>query len=109
MSRLYHIEQDLGATSPVLFTCYQVKDGPRTDLTGCTARLELDSRDSRLDATLTSENGGITLGGIEGTITVGLDHADYADLIKGAYTWRLAVTYSNGETRYLFRGNWTIR
>jgi len=79
------IEQ--GATfNPVL--TYQDADGNIIDLTSFTARMKI--KDSRSDATaleeLTTENGGITLGGVAGTIALLFD-----DAATAAMTWESGV------------------
>lgn len=57
--------------APAPFT-YRVKDGPVIDLTGYTARAQLRDVESGelIIPALTTENGGITLGGVDGTIAL---------------------------------------
>lgn len=67
----YNLYLYRGATFTRIIT-WKDENGTPIDLTGCTARLHM--RDS-IDATtpfltLTTENGGITLGGIAGTIAL---------------------------------------
>ena len=67
----YNIQADQGATYSQTFT-YRDSAGNLVDLTGFTARMqvraEYDSASPLLD--LTTSNGGITLGGALGTITL---------------------------------------
>lgn len=51
---------------------YRVKDGDVIDLTGYTARAQIRNvdDDELIVAALTTENGGVTLGGVNGTIAL---------------------------------------
>lgn len=51
---------------------YRVKDGAVIDLTGYTARAQIRNvdDDELIVAALTTENGGVTLGGVNGTIAL---------------------------------------
>jgi hypothetical protein len=68
-----------GATFDPLFT-YKTTDGTPVNLAGCTARMqirpEVDS--TVVIADLTTENGGITLGGTAGTVQLFMSPTDTA-------------------------------
>lgn len=80
------------------------------DLTGCTARMqvrpEIDSDTVLL--TLTTENGGITLGGVAGTIELLVsDEASTAfTWLSGA--WDLEIEHPSGEVTRLAYGTVSV-
>lgn len=107
-----------GATWRSVFTLYQSDtSGPKVDLTGWTAKLEVKDEQSgayskpSLSPLLTLTNGnGITLGGTAGTITI-LQTATQTN----AYTWaageyRLTLTAggANGDTDVYLYGTVTV-
>lgn len=77
------------------------------DLTGCTARMQvrakIDSADTLLN--LTTENGGITLGGTAGTVTVFLSATATAALTWKSGVYDLEVQFGNGDVRRLLAGS----
>lgn len=78
------------------------------DLTGYTARMQIrDKTDNSLAHELTTENGGITLGGVLGTVDLVIDKTDVADLpSKNAYD--LEFTDSSGKVRTLIAGSFSV-
>lgn len=85
------------------------KNSPVRDLTGFTARMPILAEDDTLLMNLTSENGGIVLGGTAGTIMLYM-----SDEATEAATWdlgeyRLFLTDSFGDTNLLLYGNFTIK
>lgn len=80
------------------------------DLTGCTARMQVREK---LDAPavlveLTTENGGIALGGVSGTVTLRIE----ADA-TAAFTWRagvydLEIIFADGTVRRLMYGSVSV-
>lgn len=105
----HNVIRDLGATRPWRMTYRQGKNLPPVDLIGCTAALTLQDRVGGADVALDTANGGITLGGAEGTIEINLAHAGYAALPAGEYSYRLRLTYAGGAAEVLARGTWSIR
>ncbi|MDZ7655610.1 MAG: hypothetical protein U0997_06665 [Sulfurimicrobium sp.] len=103
------ILRDHGATTPWRMVYRQGKNLPPVNLSGCAAVFLLNDRAGATEVTLTTVNGGITLGTTGGEISVNLTHAGYAALAPGEYSYRLGVTFTGGELRYLVRGKWTIR
>lgn len=77
------------------------------DLTGCTARMQvrakIDSTDTLLN--LTTENGGINLGGTAGTVTVFLSATATAALTWKSGVYDLEVQFGNGDVRRLLAGS----
>lgn len=86
---------------------YTTSSGVPIDLTGCRARLQVRGRvtDPAALIELTTENGGITLGGAAGTIE--LDISEEATRIittwKGG-VWDFMLTWPNGDVECLAQG-----
>ena len=98
-----------GASFDVLRTWKPGTPAVPADLTGCTARMHIRTE---LDATtplvtLTTENGGIELGGVAGTIrrlmtaaaTAALDPSDF-----GPAVYDLEIIFADGTVRRLLSG-----
>jgi hypothetical protein len=84
--------------------------GTAIDLTGCTARMqvrsEVDSPTALLS--LTTENGGITLGGVLGTIDLYVsDEATGAIAWEGG-VWDLEIVHPGGEVTRLAQGSVSV-
>jgi hypothetical protein len=80
------------------------------DLTGCTARAHIRSelKSPTVLVTLTTANGGITLGGVAGTIEIYI-----SDEATTLFTWStgvydLEVEFPNGEVRRLMYGSVSV-
>lgn len=80
--------------------------GDPIDLTGYTARMQLRKTVKATDVilSLTTENGRITLGGAEGTITLEVDAEDTADLTEFCGVYDLEVEASDGTVTRLLQG-----
>lgn len=97
---------------------YKVSDGtvaPRSDmvpvdLTGCTARMQARAKigDASALLTLTTENGGIELGGVAGTIKRKLSDAETAALTWKSAVYDLEITFSTGRVRRLMAGSISV-
>lgn len=76
------------------------------DLTGCTARMQVRAKvgASEVLLTLTTENGGISLGGTAGTIDLLIDAEDTAELTWSAGVYDLEIVYPGGQVRRLMYG-----
>lgn len=75
------------------------------DMTGCTARMMIRrAHGGELLAELTTENGGIALGGEDGTIDLLLDAEDTDALISGRAVYDLEVETAGGNVRRLLEG-----
>ena len=76
------------------------------DLTGCTARMHIreDIDATIIEQELTTENGGITLGGILGTVDLYISDLDSTafTIEKGVYG--LEIIFPNTDVRRLLRG-----
>lgn len=77
------------------------------DLTGCTARMQIRTSATAATAlvTLTTEDGGITLGGAAGTIEVLIGADVTADFTFKQAVYDLEITFANGHKRTLIAGN----
>lgn len=102
---------DQGATFTQLVTWKTgKKPGVPVNLTGCTARMQVREK---LDAPavlveLTTENGGIVLGGAAGTVTLRIEAAATA-----VYEWRygvydLEIIFADGTVRRLMHGSVSV-
>jgi len=101
------IEQ--GATfNPVL--TYQDETGTAISLVGYTARMMI--KDARTDATaleeLTTENGGITLGGVAGTIALLFSATDTAAMVWECGVYDLELISGGGIVTRLLQGVVTV-
>jgi hypothetical protein len=79
------------------------------NLTGYTARMQLRSRvtSETVAVGLTTENGGITLGGALGTITLALTATATAALVAGRYVYDLELV-TGTTVRRLLEGTVTV-
>jgi hypothetical protein len=103
----YNIICPQGATFDRTFTL--TIDGTPQNLTSYTAAMQV--RES-VNATstlvnLTTENGGITLGGSSGTITVTISAISSANFLPGIYLYDLEL-YSQSTTTRLLQGSFTV-
>lgn len=79
------------------------------DLTGCTARMQIRNRaGGTLLLELNTENGGIDLGGTDGTIDVLItdEQTDSLEVRRAKYD--LEVYFPNGDTRRPVKGDVTV-
>ena len=81
-----------------------------TDLTGCTARMQVRRTvgDPDVLMSLTTENGGIALGGAAGTITLGLTALQTAAIPWSAGVYDFELVFPSGLVRRLLAGNVTV-
>ncbi len=84
--------------------------GTPIDLTGCTARMQLRAAvaSPTVLANLTSENGGIALGGIAGPIDLHIPAATTAALEITAGVWDLELVAPDGDVRRLAEGTFRV-
>ena len=97
-----------GASFDYTFT-WKIDDTP-VDLSGYTARMQARRRADSLTAalTLTTENGGITLGGSAGTILIEADAETTAGIDDAEYVYDLELETSGGEVYRLLQGTFTV-
>lgn len=103
-------EIDRGATFQKVMTWKTGNPAVPVDLTHCTARMQvrehIDSPTHMLR--LTTENGGIMLGGVDGTIMLRVEAAQTSELPKLSGVYDLEIEFSEGTVRRLLSGNVTI-
>lgn len=80
------------------------------DLTGCTARMQVRAEVASATAllTLTTENGGISLGGTAGTIELLVDAEDTAAITWDSGVYDLEIVYPGGQVTRLAYGSVTV-
>jgi predicted MFS family arabinose efflux permease len=102
----FTIEQ--GATFNLLMT-WKI-DGTPVNLTNWTARLQarVDVEDTEVVLNLTTENGGVTLGGALGTITLNQNATQTALLQTGSFVYDLELVSGVSSVTRLLQGELTI-
>lgn len=105
-----NIKIDQGATYNETVTWKSGKPSVPVDLTGCTAkmqvRLKLDTPTTLLE--LTTENGGIVLGGIMGTITRYISDENTSLITWKTGVYDLKIMYPDGTTVRKISGTVTV-
>lgn len=105
----YHLEIEQGSTFGLTIT-YKDGNGDLVNLTGYTARMHLRKNidDSDTVLALTTENGGITLGGSNGTVTLAISATDTAALtsVEGVYDLELVT---GAVVEKLIAGVYTVK
>lgn len=99
-----------GATYMLSFTWKAGVDKIPVDLTGCTARMQVRTKvgASIPLLSLTTENGGISLGGTAGTINLLIDAEDTAALSWTSGVYDLEIVHPGGQVRRLMYGSVTV-
>ncbi len=106
MAAYYDLLIEQGATLRQTFT-WRGSDMTPVDLTDYTARMQIRRRktDSVVIHEATTENGGLTMGGTEGTVLLTINDADTTafDFVRGVYD--IEVIDSDGIVTRLVEGN----
>lgn len=99
------IEQ--GATFNKVITWKTGNPPLAVNLTGCTARMQIREtiQATNVLASLTTENGGITLGGSAGTITLLINAADTTLYAWTAGVWDIEIMTASGVVTRLLYGS----
>jgi hypothetical protein len=89
---------------------YQDANGDAIDLSDYTARMQVrvDYTSDQKIIELTTQNAGITLGGVDGTILLQLSATDTAGLPSGNYVYDLEVESLSGIVTRLIEGRFDI-
>ena len=105
---LYDIVAEQGATLDRVIT-WRDSAGALIDLTSYTARMQVrnDYQSTTVVLDLTTENGGITLGGALGTITLTASATAMADIASGTYVYDLEMVLGSVVTR-LVQGSFAV-
>ncbi len=108
MAGTHDIVCDQGATFSRVFT-WQDSTGLPVNLTGYTARMQvratIDSASTLLS--LTTENGGISLGGTAGTVTITASATQTAAVAAGCYVYDIELVIGSTVVR-LVQGQFTV-
>lgn len=106
MAAYYDLLIEQGATLRKTFT-WRGSDMVPVDLTDYTARMQIRKRKADTDVIheSTTENGGITLGGVDGTVLLMINDADTAafGFVRGVYD--IELIDSDGIVTRLVEGN----
>lgn len=99
-----------GATFRKLFTWKAGVPAVAVDLTGCAARMQMRAEITAAVplVTLTTENGGIVLGGTAGTIELIITAQATAAMTWTAAVYDLEIVLANGDVRRLLYGPVTV-
>jgi hypothetical protein len=105
---IYNIVAEQGATLTRTITWNNTAGQP-INLTNYTARMQVrnDYDSSTALLTLTTENGGIALGGVLGTVVLAVSASSMALVASGSYVYDLELVLSDVVTR-LVQGSFTV-
>lgn len=108
MAGIYNIVCDQGATFNRIFT-WQDSSGIPINLTNYTARMQVRDTVSSVSTllSLTTENGGISLGGAAGTVTIIASATQTAAIAAGCYVYDIELVFDAVVTR-LVQGQFTV-
>ena len=109
MATKLDLQLDQGATFEHLLT-WTTNEGAPIDLTGYTARMQVRPKAGSDDLIfdLTTENGGITLGDVAGTITIAISATDSTAVIVRKGVYDLELCSSSGFITRLVQGKLVI-
>ena len=99
-----------GATLDLLVTWKTGANETPVDLTGCTARMQIREKTNSptVLVNLTTENGGIVLGGVLGTVRRVMSAEDTASLTFKSGVYDLEIEFSEGTVRRLLSGSVSV-
>ena len=105
---IYNIIAEQGATLSRTITWRDTNSQP-INLTNYTARMQVrnDYDSPTAVLTLTTENGGITLGGAQGTVIMTVSASAMALIASGSYVYDLELVLSDVVTR-LIQGSFAV-
>lgn len=106
----FNIKIEQGATFALPITWKAGEPAVAVNLTGCTARMQIRKKleDPVVLIALTTENDGITLGGVTGVITLQLSAVATAAIPWVAGVYDLEIVFAGGVVRRLLSGNVTV-
>lgn len=87
-----------------------IADRELIDLTGCTARMHVraDINDATPLVVLTTENGRISLGGVNGTVALFVSSTDTALMTWKSGVYDLEISHPNGDVTRLVEGSASV-
>jgi len=84
-------------------------EGEPVDNTGYTARMQVRREpDADVAANLTTENGKISLGGVNGEVTLSFSAAETAALVPGDYFYDLEMVSAGGAVSRIIEGVFSV-
>ena len=110
MAATYNDTIDAGADYDLVLYDKQ-SNGQPTNLTGCTAEMQLRTSASAVDATLTLTSdpaAGITITAATGKIAINIPAADTATLTEDSYVYALELTWGSGAIDRILEGTFTM-
>lgn len=101
---------DQGATFVKNVTWKTGKPATPVDLTGCTARMQIRPKVDSADVlvSLTTENGGITLGDAAGTVAIRIEADATEDFTWKGGVYDLEIEFADGTVRRLLAGSVSV-
>lgn len=110
LAATYGLTIDQGATYSQTLTWKNPSKVP-INLSGYTARMQIRGKrtSQSVSFSLTTENGGITLGDADGTIDLYISATDSASLAVGTYVYDLELITPSGSVVRLLMGNFVVR
>lgn len=101
---------DQGATFTRQVTWKTGKPATPVDLTGCTARMQIreEIESAEVLVSLTTANGGITLGGAAGTVVLRIEATATAAFQWTAGVFDLEIEFADGTVRRLLAGTVSV-
>ena len=99
-----------GATLRDMTTWKSGNPATPVDLTGCTARMQARAKitDTSTLLSLTTENGGIVLGGTAGTVAINMSASDTAAITWKSAVYDLEIVFADTTVRRLLAGSISI-
>lgn len=99
-----------GATLRDVTTWKSGNPATPVDLTGCTARMQVREKVESVSPllSLTTENGGIALGGVAGTVTINISAEATAALTWKSGVYDLEIEFADGFVRRLLQGSVSV-
>jgi hypothetical protein len=106
----YNIICDAGATLTRTLT-WKDSAGTLVNLSGYTGRMQVraDVESASTVLSLTTANGGLTLGGAAGTVLITVSSTESATLTAGDYVYDLELVTAGGVVTRLVQGTFTVR
>ena len=105
-----NLKIDQGASFNKLVTWKAGTPALPVNLTGCTARMQIRGKltDAVALLDLTTENGGIALGGVAGTVTIIITAAQTTLIAWKAAVYDLEIIYADATVRRLLAGSVSV-
>lgn len=109
MAGTYNIVCEQGATFRLMLT-WRNPNGTPVNVTGYSAKMDVRQKAStgHTELSLSTAAGGITLGGVDGTVLLTATATTTNALVSGVYVYDLELTSAGGEVTRLVAGSFTV-